>query len=165
MKKYHKSIEKLNQINDNLYIECISDLIEHADVSEMSNFIQHAETTCLDHCIEVSYRSYKIAKLLKVDYRSAARGGLLHDFFLYDWHIKGNRRGLHGLTHPKTAHNNARQRFTLNKVEKDIILRHMWPLTPKPPKYIESLIVILVDKYCAALEIIPTKSRNEAPEY
>lgn len=165
MKKYYNNINKIIRVDDPVYIDCISDLISNPDVNTMNDFIQHSDTTCLDHCIAVSYRSYKIAKLLNLDYKSAARGGLLHDFFLYDWHIKGNRRGLHGLTHPKTAHHNAKQRFTLNKIEQDIILKHMWPLTPKPPRYVESLVVLMVDKYCAALEIMPSKAQDEVLEY
>ena len=40
----------------------------------------------------------------------------------------------------------------LNKKEKDIIIKHMWPLTIIPPRYIESFIITLVDKYCALKE-------------
>ena len=38
--------------------------------------------TRFDHSMKVSYYSYKVAKLLHLDYRQTARGGLLHDFFL-----------------------------------------------------------------------------------
>ena len=36
--------------------------------------------------------------------------------------------------------------------EKEIIKKHMWPLTFSPPKYLESFIVTIVDKYCAFKE-------------
>ena len=39
-----------------------------------------------------------------------------------------------------------------NEVEKDIILKHMWPLTFKLPTYSESYIVTTADKYCATRE-------------
>lgn len=165
MKKKYNSLIKLTNIDDPVYLDCVKDLICNPDVASMSDFIQHSDTTCLDHCIDVSYKSYKIASLLNLDFRSVARAGLLHDFFLYDWHVKSNRRGLHGFTHAKTAHHNARSRFELNKIERDIILKHMWPLTPKPPRYIESFIVLLVDKYCAIIEILPSKSKNDIPEF
>ena len=42
--------------------------------------------------------------------------------------------------------------FTLNDLEKDVIVKHMWPLTIKFPKYKESYIVTFVDKYCATVE-------------
>ena len=35
---------------------------------------------------------------------------------------------------------------------KDVIVKHMWPLTIKFPKYKESYIVTFVDKYCATVE-------------
>jgi len=81
------------------------------------------------------------------------RGGLLHDFFLYDWHVKNQRKGLHGFTHPRVALENAIEHFDLNDTEKDIIEKHMWPLTIRLPKTKESLVVSLVDKYCSLLEI------------
>ena len=40
----------------------------------------------------------------------------------------------------------------LNDLEKDVIVKHMWPLTIKFPKYKESYIVTFVDKYCATVE-------------
>lgn len=133
---------------------CISDLIQDESVQSMKNYIQHGNVNCLEHSINVSYKSFLICKRLKLDYKSAARGGLLHDFFLYDWHATKQKSGLHGFTHPQTALTNANERFRLNNIEKDIIEKHMWPLTLKLPKYKESLIIILVDKYCSIAEII-----------
>ena len=40
----------------------------------------------------------------------------------------------------------------LNKLQTDMILKHMWPLTLKLPRYRESYILTLVDKYCALSE-------------
>ena len=37
-------------------------------------------------------------------------------------------------------------------MEQDIILKHMFPLTLQPPRYLESLLVCLVDKGCALYE-------------
>ena len=36
--------------------------------------------------------------------------------------------------------------------EKDIIVKHMWPLTITPPKYKESYILTLMDKFSATKE-------------
>ena len=36
---------------------------------------------------------------------------------------------LHGFRHPATALRNARKHFALNKVEENVIISHMWPLT------------------------------------
>lgn len=77
-----------------------------------------------------------------------ARGALLHDFFHYDWRVaKPRSGGRHGFDHPREALENAEASFgPLSRVERNIVLRHMWPLTPIPPHYPESIIVCMVDK-------------------
>lgn len=59
----------------------------------------------------------------------------------------------HTFRHPKLSLKNAEKEFTLNKIERDIILKHMFPLCAKLPKYRESFIITLADKCCAASEI------------
>jgi uncharacterized protein len=136
--------------------DCAAELLKSSDVQMMSTFIQHANVSCLEHSISVAYYSYLVCQKfnLHVDYRSIIRGALLHDFFLYDWHLKSDRKGLHGFTHPKTALENAEEHFSLNDMEKDIIVKHMWPLTITPPKYKEALIVCLSDKFCSTIETL-----------
>jgi len=135
------------------YASCVSDLISHDMVWSMGNYTQHVDISCLEHSFYVSYISYIVCKRLKLDYISAARGGLLHDFFLYDWHGTG-LKGMHGLKHPRIALCNANKYFDLNDIEKDIIRKHMWPLTIMPPAHIEAFVVILIDKYCTCMEIL-----------
>lgn len=145
----------LQEIYDNKeFINIIGNLIEHPTVKQMKNFKQHYETSCFDHCLIASYYCYKICKKLKLDYISCSRAAMLHDLFLYDWHKRENgRKGLHAFTHPKTAYENASKLFKLNNLETDIILKHMWPVTFFSfPKYKESFILTLVDKYCALNE-------------
>lgn len=153
--KSSKLSRNLSRSADSLdeYNKCVWDLLEHEAVRSMEKFIQHGNVSCLDHSIAVSRISYRLCKKLGLDYRSAARGGLLHDFFLYDWHITKTQGGLHGFTHPVTALRNAKNHYSLNPVEEDIIIKHMWPLTVRAPRYKESLVVSLVDKYCSAAEI------------
>jgi uncharacterized protein len=64
------------------------------------------------------------------------------------------REKFHGLEHPRIALANAEAQFTLNAVERDCILRHMWPLTLVPPRYLESFIVSMADKLVASREFI-----------
>ena len=146
---------KLNEdsLRDIEYVNCISDLIQNEAVQSMETFVQHNSTSCLVHSLTVSYRSYLSCTSLGLDYRSAARGGLLHDFFLYDWHIQRSGNRFHTFTHPETALKNAAEMFSLNKKEKDIIENHMWPLTVRLPKCRESYVVSLIDKYCALMEM------------
>ena len=96
-----------------------------------------------------------MAKKLGWDSVSAARGAMLHDLFLYDWRIpKKNRvnKKMHAFTHGEIALNNANKLFKLNDTEKDMILRHMWPVTLRMPKTKEGFLLTLVDKYCAIIE-------------
>jgi uncharacterized protein len=117
---------------------------------------QHHNSSIYDHVMDVSYFSYRACKFLKLDYRSAARGALLHDFFLYDWRNHDvpdlPEHKYHGIEHPKIALANAKKHFTLNDIEEDIIRKHMWPLTLVPPKYKESFIVSFADTYLASKE-------------
>ena len=78
--------ENLDQI-DNEYFNCIRDLISHTKVEELLEYVHHGDVSVLEHSLHVSYRSYQLCKSLGFDYRAAARGGLLHDFFLYDWQL------------------------------------------------------------------------------
>lgn len=143
-----------NEISNNQeFLLIIEDIIENKTVQEMKKYRQHYNTSCYDHCLEASYYCFKICKKLKLDYKSCARAAMLHDLFLYDWRKKQpDRKGLHAFTHPKTAYENASKLFELNDMQKDIILKHMWPLTIKLPRYKESFILTLVDKYCALSE-------------
>ena len=125
----------------------IKELVENKTVQEMKNFRQHYETTCFDHCYTVSYYCYLICKKYRLDYISATRAGMLHDLFLYDWRKRQpNRKGLHAFTHGRTACKNACELFNLNEKEKDMIIKHMWPVTVQLPQSLEGLILTFVDK-------------------
>lgn len=142
----------------NKYIEfyaLIQDLISNETVQKMKNYRQHYNTSTYEHCFYVSYISYKICKKLGLDYKAAARGGILHDLFLYDWRNSRKLLNLersHAFIHPKIAFENASKLFKLTEKEKDIIVKHMWPVTLTLPKYPESFIVTFVDKYSALFE-------------
>lgn len=90
-------------------------------------------------------------------------GAMLHDFYFYDWrnkHVEGQKR-FHAMRHPNIALTNALDIFELNDLERDIIKKHMWPMTIVPPSYLESFIVTLVDKYCATVEFFKHFSKGE----
>ena len=126
------------------------------------NAIQHGDTSVLLHCLAVTYFSLKLAQLLRIRYdrNSLVRGALLHDYFLYDWHIPDPGRSLHGFHHPEAALQNAREDFTLTDKEADIIAHHMFPLVPKLPRSREAVLVSMVDKGCGLYE---TLGRNTYP--
>ena len=139
------------------FIRILYEFLRQETVLEMGRFIQHGNTTTLVHCFAVSYYSYRLALFLPVsfNYRSIIRGAMLHDFYLYDWHIPDRSHRLHGFVHPRFALDNARQYFELNSVEEDIILKHMWPLTLSAvPRCREALLVCAVDKFCSLAETL-----------
>lgn len=139
---------------ENFYSYCI-DILNHPIYKELDKYIQHGRTTVYEHCFNVAIESYNyvLNKKKKYDLRSLVRGALLHDFFLYDWHIVKGRKRFHGLRHNKIALNNSRKYFVLNKIEENIIYSHMWPLTFFAfPKYKEALIVNRIDKIISFME-------------
>lgn len=113
--------------------------------------IQHGNVTVFEHSVNVAEISIAFAEKLPitVNEESLIKGALLHDYFLYDWHNKEQSPGLHGFKHPYIALKNAEEDYDLNDIEKNIILRHMFPLVPIPPRYKEAWIVCFADKYCA----------------
>ena len=140
--------------NDKEFNEIIKNIINDKQVLEMKKYRQHFNTTCFDHCYDVAYECYKISKKLNLDYVSATRGAMLHDLFLYDWRNKEGRNNIHAFTHGKIACKNALKSFELNDKEKDMIIKHMWPVTLIPPKSCEGIILTIADKYCAVKEWI-----------
>lgn len=145
----------MEQLKDQEYFSLVEDILNHEKFLELINYYHH-NSSILEHVLSVSYLSYLVCKKLNLDYVSGARGGLLHDFFLYDWreYKKNPLNKNHALNHPKIALKNSHQCFELNEVESDIILKHMWPKALGWPKYWESMIVCLIDKYCACNEFM-----------
>ena len=141
--------------------EDVRKVIEHiakegrSDIQK--NHIQHGTTTVFDHSVNVAITILRLSEKLnaagiRVNRRELIRGALLHDYFLYDWHEKDRSHSWHGFRHPATALKNARNDFELTRVEEDIISRHMFPLTLRPPMCKEAWIVCAADKYCALRE-------------
>ena len=140
------------------YSHCISDVAGSELIRDLDDFTHHYHVTRLEHCLHVSYLSFVMCKRLGLDYQSAARGGLLHDFYFYDSHVSKPAQGIHCFRHPGIALENAEKHFPLNKVERDIIVKHMWPVTLTPPRYRESYVVTAMDKYCANRELVLGKA-------
>ena len=115
---------------------------------------QHGSFSVYDHSLYVTSMCIGLAKKLhlKVNEKALVRGALLHDYFLYDWHEPKKENRIHGFTHPGKALKNAEKDFKLGRIERDMIRKHMFPLTPKPPRYKESIILCLADKICATYE-------------
>ena len=129
----------------------------------MLAFRQHRYVNTYRHCVNVANLSVFFAgKLYFSDerIRNIMVGALLHDYFLYDYHIttKHTEYGIHAWSHPMVALNNAMQEFELNNIQQNIIRSHMWPVTfLHVPKSREAWIVTVSDKICAVMELIHTK--------
>lgn len=157
---YRKNNKENKQKLFQEYLEIIKDLLEDEDILEMDNYRQHGQVSTLVHSIYVSFSAFKIAKKLKLDYVSVARAGLLHDFYLYDWRKVKYEGTTHRKMHPKIALEKSKAKFKINQIEEDIILKHMFPVVLVTiPKYKESLLVSLVDKYCAMMEVLYPKKK------
>ena len=135
-----------------------NDILHSRNHKSTRKAIQHGNVSVRRHAINVARYSLLIDEKLgiKCNKRDLIRGALLHDYFLYDWHDKDHISPLrlHGFFHPGIALRNAEKEYRLSTKEKDIIRKHMWPLTIVPPKCREAWVVSMADKYCSLMEAL-----------
>ena len=130
-------------------------LRDHPAVRRMERYVQHGGISTFEHCESVVRLSRRLNRVLHLhaDETALVRGGMLHDFYLYDWHEKNHP--LHGFRHPQQAAENAVRYFHVTEKEQQIIQSHMWPLTiTRFPKSREAWLVCAADKCCALAETI-----------
>lgn len=140
-------------LNDIEYIDIVKDIVNHKEFLKLKK-IDHHNHDRFRHSLLVSYYSYLKAKEKDLDYISVARGALLHDFFFEDTHkmkIKDRKKCLK--THPRSAYENALKYFSVNRLEKDIIVNHMYPIGGNKPESKESLLVCIIDKTVSRREV------------
>lgn len=151
-----KAICSHKELTDSIFYCCIDDIIGAPEVERLKTITHHITTTRFQHCLNVSYYCYQVCRALHLDARSAARAGLLHDLFYYDRKEynshKSKNQPSHSKKHSDIAVHNAERLTEINPMERDIIEKHMFPMTLSLPKYKETYIITFVDKYCAILE-------------
>jgi len=135
------------------FFDCVSDLIDTPRVKELAACEHHVDGTRLEHVVGVAFRAFVVAKAMGLDSRAVARAGLLHDLFFYDYYAV-DYGPLHIYIHPLEALENAKKITELSEVEEEIIRCHMWPLCDTKPKFSETYLVSVVDKYCAVREAV-----------
>ena len=108
---------------DKEYMTYVGQLIQHPKVQKLADIPHHIHSNRLEHSIHVSY----------------------------DWRETKFTKS-HAWIHPRIAVRNARKITDLNAKEEDIIIKHMWGATLAPPRYKESFVVTMVDKYWAVKE-------------
>lgn len=153
MRELERFRDRQRQIKENA-----ADILQSENFRKNRTYIQHGDMTVNDHVLSVARCSIALDDFLhaKSRRRELVRGALLHDYFLYDWHKpdKEHPHRLHGFYHPGTALRNALKEYELTDRERDIIKKHMWPLTVVPPTCREAWIVTTADKWCSLLETL-----------
>ena len=112
----------MSKKNKKEFNDIIENIINNNNYKVISDDIHHG-TSKLEHCQRVAACSYFVAKKLRLDYKAATRGALLHDFFV------GGRKDFEQnsyLNHPNTSVKNASKYFDVSNHEKDIIKTHMF---------------------------------------
>ena len=135
------------------YFSIVGDILTHPKFLEMKNYHHHKMITCHFHSVYVSYMTFLLCSRLGCKTREAVRAALLHDFYLYDWHITKHDT-LHAWYHPKMAVLNAEKYIgELSDLQKDMIHSHMWPLHFMPPKSREGMVLTFSDKLCTHMDM------------
>lgn len=152
---------------DTEYYSIVKDILENPEFLRRKEFRHHGNRTVYDHSLAVSILSYRIAKRFHLDYKSAAIGGLLHDFYYKPWQELKDPRPFfkkHGFAHAGEALENSKIYFPnlMNRRVEDIIKKHMFPLNIKPPMCREGWVITCVDKY-VSMEIF--KDVKNLPRY
>lgn len=135
----------------------LSDIQSEEIVNEMKQYVQHGSVSTYEHCENVAKLSYNLNMLLclHADLRVMLVGAMLHDFYLYDWHIKDRAHRLHGFTHAEVACRNAKTIFNVDDKIMHVIYSHMWPLNPdRIPLSKEAWIVCISDKLVSLYETL-----------
>lgn len=160
----HKAIFSDVELSDDnetgaQFMALVEDLLENELVKQLGDFGQHVNTTRLQHSINVAYYTFLICRKLNWRVEEATRAALLHDLFHYNWE-ENKEEGWHPAVHPVKALENAQTICEITPLMADGIVKHMWPLTIKLPKYKESWAITMMDKYCATLEVMESVVMN-----
>ena len=162
-----------NALNDAEYLSYTEDILKTEEFKKLKGEQHHMFCSRYEHNVSVSYTSFKIARALRMDVRSATRAALLHDFY-FDadgqgfseliCELDGTRcnqtfferikriKPKHAIegarilfSHPFIAAKRAKEYFGISPKEENIIKSHMWPVGLVIPRYKESWLVTLVD--------------------
>ena len=131
------------------FYKVVKNILVNKDFNKLKD-IDHHGISRYDHSLRVAYYTYVITKGLRLDYEKATRGAMLHDFFIDE---VVDMDGIQRLRkHPSYALKNAKKHYNLSPMEEDIIKTHMFPVTFRPPKYLESWLVDIIDDIAAIYE-------------
>lgn len=134
---------------DNEFSKIICEVSNNKEFQKLKK-VKHHGINRYEHSVRVAYYTYKITKILHLDYKESTIAALLHDFFQEE--VSDKNFVVRLRKHPGIAVKNATQYFKLNEKQIDIIKTHMFPITFTPPKYMEGWIVDFVDDASAIFE-------------
>ena len=137
------------KMNNKEYLQIVEKILNNRKFIKLKEEKHHHNSNRFNHSLDVSYKTYKICKKLRLNYESATKAALLHDFF-FDEEFENKKQRM--FKHPKKAIENAKKITTLTKKEENIIISHMYPIGGHLPKSRESIIVDLVDDYVSLKE-------------
>jgi uncharacterized protein len=143
-------------MKNDLSFDSIAESIITNKKFEKLNLETHHGMSRMDHSMKVARSVYNISKKLKLDYESATRAAILHDFFTNE-ELCGIKGFSELVVHPSIALANAKSEFPINEIEANAIESHMFPASLKFPKYKESWILSLVDKTISTKELLQYK--------
>ena len=140
---------------DNLFHHLSEPVLKTGHLNQLKQFKQHGHCTCYDHSVAVAKTALFLSMIFPFRFKQKqlVRGALLHDYFLYDWHIYDPERGHgHGFKHASIAAKRAAEDFSVTPLMAEMIKKHMWPLNLALPFHREAYILILADKVCSLRE-------------
>lgn len=143
----------MSYTKDKEYKKIVKDILRNSEFKKMY-YIEHHGISRWEHLLKISYRSYLLAKKMHLDYKSVARGALLHDFYLDGDERTKKRKFLDTFSHPKKALQTSLDIFDINEMEQNIIVSHMFPIYPVLPRSKESILVNAVDKVIGSVELV-----------
>ena len=139
------------------YTSLISDIINNNKFKDLHKEKHHYCTNRFEHSYNVAFYTYKVCKKFKLDYKSATRAALVHDFF-FNRDFKNEMDKI--FTHYKKSIQNAKSIVKLTTKEENMIASHMFPVGGKLPKSKEAIILDIVDDLVSIQEKI-VANRNK----
>ena len=134
-------------------------IVDDPVYQKLKTFVQHGSVTTYEHSLRVARCAFwlNLRLCVRADEKELVTACLLHDFYLYDWHTKGDK--LHGYHHPQIAAQYAQQYFSVSERESSAIRTHMWPLTLfHVPRSRTAWLLTTADKLCSVEETVRSRT-------
>lgn len=139
--------------------ETYQSFLHDEKILRMKDISMHRGSNCYIHSFKVAQVAIRRAlRHRKGNLYAILVGSILHDYYLYDWHVDRSKMRSHLSSHPYVAAENAERDFGIHEPIKRAITSHMWPVNFSDfPKTKEARIISLADKFIYAKEILCSK--------